>query len=142
MYLLQPENQPGVDQLESPKAEQLILCKNANFLIKRSDYNLDQLTRGADILLRPFGMQGTEAIGGKLYLTNYRILFASHAFNRVTGIFSIYLSTLTDVRNTSILFVQKLTVSTSTQSFEFVVWNVPYLIAAILSVRGSLKPHV
>ncbi len=82
MYLLQPENQPEVDQDELVEDEQLILYKNANFLVKRSDYNLDQLTRSADILLRPFGMQGTEAIGGRLYLTNYRLLFASHAFNR------------------------------------------------------------
>lgn len=142
MDWLQPENQLDVDQNELLKDEQLILYKNANFLIKRSDYNLDQLTRGADILLRPFGMQGTEAIGGKLYLTNHRILFTSHAFNRVTGTFSIYLSTITDVKNTSILFVQKFTVSTSIQSFEFVAWNIPYLIATILLARDSLNPHV
>ncbi len=142
MYLLQPENQPEVDQDELVEDEQLILYKNANFLVKRSDYNLDQLTRSADILLRPFGMQGIEAIGGRLYLTNYRLLFASHAFNRVTGTFSISLSTITDVKNTSILFVRKLTVSTSTQSFEFIAWNIPYLITAILAARDSLNPCV
>ena len=138
MYLLQPENQPEIDQSALVEDEQLILHKNANFLIKRSDYSLDQLTRGADILLRPLGMQGMEAIGGKLYLTNYRLIFTSHAFNRVTGTFSIYLSTITDVKNTSVLFARKFTVSTSNQSFEFIAWNIPYLIIVILAARESL----
>ena len=138
MYLLQPENQPEIDQSALVEDEQLILHKNANFLSKRSDYSLDQLTRGADILLRPLGMQGMEAIGGKLYLTNYRLIFTSHAFNRVTGTFSIYLSTITDVKNTSVLFARKFTVSTSNQSFEFIAWNIPYLIIVILAARESL----
>lgn len=139
---LQPENQPDVNQNALLEGELLILYKNANFLIKRSDYNLDQLTRGADVLLRPFGMQGTEAIGGKLYLTNYRLLFTSHAFNRVTGTFSIYLSTITDVKNTSILLARKFMVSTTAQSFEFVTWNIPHLISVILSARDNLNPHL
>ncbi len=140
MDFLQPENQSDVNRDELLKDEQLLLYKNANFLARRSDYNLDQLTLGVDILLRPFGMQGTEAIGGKLYVTNYRLLFISHAFNRITGTFSIDLSTITGVENTSIMFVRKLMVSTSIQSFEFIAWNIPDLIAAILSARDGLHP--
>ncbi len=42
--------------------------------------------------------RGIEAVGGKLYLTNQRLVFESHAFNIQTGATIIPLSSVTGVR--------------------------------------------
>ena len=127
-----------VSQDELLEGEKLILSKNANAVIKRSDYDLNELTPGIDFLLRYFGMNGTEAIGGRLHLTNYRLIFKSHPVNRVTGKFSVFLTTIKDVEDTSVFVSKKIAISTQTQRFEFVVWGIPQLIAAIESAKNNI----
>jgi len=62
-----------------------------------------------------------EYIGGKLYLTNYRLIFKSHKFNRLRGKFSIFLSTIEGMRDDSFLCIKKLSVVTKLKKFEFIV---------------------
>jgi len=63
-------------------------------------------------------MKGKEAIGGKAHLTNYRIIFKSHFFNRVRGQHSIFLPNVVAVSDT----FNTLIVETTVQRFEFVMW--------------------
>lgn len=115
--------------------EGVVLRKNANAVI---DVRAAGLSRFAfDDLMWLVGMRGKEAIGGRLYLTNYRLVFKSHRFNRVRGTFSVFLPCVEEVRNTSFAVTRQVTVSTATQDSTFVVWGVPELVQAIRRCRDA-----
>jgi hypothetical protein len=109
--------------------ERVIVSKPANAVIRLEEYGLSRFP--ADQLMWAIGFAGKEAIGGKLHLTNFRLLFKSHRVNRVTGAFSIYLPTSTTLHDHSRWLVKKLGLGTRAQTFEFVVWGVPAFMARI-----------
>lgn len=109
--------------------ERLVITKPANAMIRRDDYGLSALP--GEHALKLLGYAGQEALGGKLHLTNYRLLFKSHRVNRVVGAFSIYLPTITGLNDRSRWLAKKLEVVTRMQSFEFVVWGLPAFIRTI-----------
>lgn len=80
-----------------------------------------------------------ESIGGKLYLTNYRLIFKSHKFNRLRGKFSIFLSTIEGISDDSFLCIKKLSVVTKIKRFEFIVWEIPAFIKAVENAKAALK---
>lgn len=116
--------------------EKVLMTKSANALVNIKEYSLSRFF--ADDLLCLMGMKNIEGIGGKLYLTNYRLLFKSHAFNRLTGKFSIALPTIQSVNDTSRFIMKRIQVATETETFQFVVWGIPELIAAIDKARTEL----
>ncbi|KAF2277931.1 uncharacterized protein EI97DRAFT_278736 [Westerdykella ornata] len=116
--------------------EKVLITKSANALVKITEYGLSRFF--ADDLLRLMGMKKIEGIGGKLYLTNYRLLFKSHAFNRLTGKFSVALPTIKSVKDTSRFVMKRIDVVTDTETFQFVVWGIPELISAIDRARAAL----
>src|SRR5689334_18257906 len=118
--------------------ENVVVSKAANAIIKVDEHGLSQFA--FDQLMWTVGMQGMEAIGGKLHLTNCRLIFKSHAVNRLTGKFSIFLPTIQEVQDISRFLVRKIAVVTKTQRFEFVIWGIPQLITAINTARNSLTP--
>jgi hypothetical protein len=81
-----------------------------------------------------------EALGGRLHLTSFRLVFEAHPVNRVVGRLGIFLPTIVKLEDTSRLLARRLTVVTTGQPFEFVVWGVPALIARIRAAREAL-PH-
>jgi hypothetical protein len=116
--------------------EAVILTKNANAVI---DVGAAGLSRFAyDDLMWAVGMAGREAIGGRLHLTNYRLVFKAHALNRMRGRFSVFLPTVRRVGDASAGIVRRIEVLTGTQRFTFVVWGVPRTIAAIDQARAAL----
>jgi hypothetical protein len=116
--------------------ENVILSKNANAIINVDEQGLSRFA--FDQLMWTVGMQGKEAIGGRLHLTNFRIIFKSHAINRLTGKFSILLPTIQEVKDVSRFLTKKIEIVTKTQHFEFVVWGIPELIAAITTAKTKL----
>ena len=104
--------------------ESLIQTKSANAVIKIDEHGLSRFA--FDQLMWTIGMKGKEAIGGKIHLTNYRLIFQSHAVNRLTGKFSIFLPTISDLKDASRFLVKKMHVATQTQQFEFVIWGIPH----------------
>ncbi|MFF8538031.1 hypothetical protein ACN6K9_002466 [Streptomyces sp. SAS_267] len=115
--------------------EGIILRKNANAVI---DVRQAGLSRFAfDDLMWLVGMRNKEAIGGRLYLTNYRLVFTSHRFNRVRGTFSVFLPCIEEVRDSSFAATRQLAVHTGTQDFTFVVWGIPRLIEAVDECRAE-----
>ncbi|EGU81680.1 hypothetical protein FOXB_07806 [Fusarium oxysporum f. sp. conglutinans Fo5176] len=118
--------------------EKVLMKKAANAMININDYKLSRFF--ADDLARLFGKENLEAIGGKLYLTNYRLLFKSHSINRVTGKFSVALPTIIAVEDTSKFLTKRIDVTTSTETFQFVVWGIPELIDKINETRLALEP--
>ncbi len=134
-----PEDEPGMSVIsqELLENEQLLVAKSANAVIKLSDLHLTRLP--VDHLMRFAGIRDKEAIGGKLQLTNYRLEFVSHALNRVTGNFSVLLPTIQALQDTSRFLAKKFEVRTATQTYEFVVWGVPQLIAQIEAARAAIS---
>src|SRR5262249_29915686 len=66
-----------------------------------------------------FGGSGdSEAIGGKAYVTNYRVVFAAHGLNRLTGMHSLFLPNIREVTKGW----TTLKIATETQEYEFVMW--------------------
>jgi hypothetical protein len=116
--------------------ETVILSKNANAIITVDEQGLSRFA--FDQLMWTVGMQGKEAIGGRLHLTNFRLIFKSHAINRLTGKFSILLPTIQEVKDVSRFLTKKIEIVTKTQHFEFVVWGIPELIAAITAAKTKL----
>jgi hypothetical protein len=112
--------------------ERHVMTKFANMIISIKE---NGLTRFAfDDYMHLVGMKGKEAIGGKAHLTNYRIIFESHYFNRVRGKHSIFLHNVVDV---SAAF-NKLIVETSMQRFEFVMWFKKSFVEAAKQERDEL----
>lgn len=116
--------------------EKLLLSKASNAVVKISDYGLNRLQY--DQMMSVMGFNGKEAIGGKLHLTNYRLIFKSHPLNRVTGKFSIFFPTIISVLDTSQFLTKKIEVATHTQNFEFILWGIPSFIQAINSASNGL----
>jgi hypothetical protein len=125
--------------------EGVILSKNANSVISIRDYGLKRLgvkfhgvRVPVDQLMSVAGFKGQEAVGGRLHLTNYRLIFKSHPINRVKGKFSICLPTIAELRDASRFLAKKLEIVTGSQSFVFVVWGVPKLIDSVRSASAVL----
>lgn len=108
--------------------------KGANLVIRTDEAGLVGFT--FDHLLG--SMAGMEAVGGRLHLTNYRLVFNSHPVNRLVGRISILLPTIQEVRDTSRGVKRRIEVVTGTQRFTFVVWGVPKLIEAVDGARSRL----
>ena len=64
-----------LEQDEWLDGERVILERKANLMINIKDYGMK----------RKFTLSSKEAIGGNLYLSNYRLIFKSHPINRVKG---------------------------------------------------------
>jgi hypothetical protein len=110
-------------------AESVVEGKNANLILRPTDYLMAPIVD--DPLRRRLGLSGQEGIGGRLYLTSYRLIFKSHAINRVTGSVSIFLPTITGLQDTSRGLSKRLTVHTTMLDYDLVVWGVRKLIEAI-----------
>jgi hypothetical protein len=110
--------------------ETVIIEKMAGAFIKLKDYNLRSLSY--------LNWGGTDKEGGRLHLTNYRLIFASHALNRVVGKFSILLPTIQQIKNTSFLLDRRIEIHTQAQIFEFQVWGIPEFMARITSTRDRI----
>lgn len=128
----------GLGEEDLLPGEQVVLDKSANAMIRVSEFGLSRFA--FDRVMVATGLGDVEAIGGKLYVTDYRVLFKSHTVNRVRGAFSIFLPTVRELRDTSAGIKRQLEVSSSTQRFTFVIWGIPKVIAAIENARARLAP--
>ncbi len=119
-----------IEPQELLSGETVLAEKMAGAFIKMSDYHLRSLSY--------LNWNGTEKIGGKLHLTNYRLIYASNSWNRVVGKFSIFLPTIQGIKNTSFLLDRRIEIATQSQIFEFQIWGIPEFVKSILSTRDSI----
>ncbi len=117
--------------------EKLILSKNSNAVIALSDFGLSKFA--FDKYMWAVGMKGKEAIGGKIHLTNHRLIFKSHSVNRLKGTFSILLPAVTAIHNSSFLMTRKMSIDTRFNRFDFVVWGVADLIEQIEQAQAQFN---
>lgn len=116
--------------------EETILTKAANAVIRPNEYGLKRFP--FDAFMPLVGMKGQEAVGGRLHLTNYRLVFASHRLNRARGTFSIFLPTITDAADVSRLATRKVSITTRSQEFGFVMWGIGAFLAALERCRREM----
>ena len=116
--------------------ERVLHSKLANLVIRPADFGLDDFAFGG--LLWVVGMKKKESLGGALHVTNYRLIFKSHRYNRLRGMTSIFLPTVQQLKNRSVLVFRKLAVTTASAQVEFVVGEVDQVIAQVDSARQEL----
>lgn len=120
----------------SDAPERILLEKSANLVVVSTDLGLRPLP-GAGlrrVLLRGFG---DESLGGRLTVTNRRVLFGAHAANRAAANLDIPLGELTSVDNVSAGIARMMRLAVPAGPHVFVVWGVPAVIDAIESARTS-----
>jgi len=118
--------------------EQHLLTKDANLVIRIKEHGLSQFAFDKYMFL--IGMKGKEALGGQCHLTNFRLIFKTHALNRLRGKISIFLPNVAAVTNTSWFIVRKVKVETQAQAYEMVMWGIPGFIAAVEEAKEELGP--
>ncbi|MFV0476095.1 MAG: hypothetical protein ACK5MQ_18115 [Pikeienuella sp.] len=125
-----PITEPGMIS-----GERALYRKGANFIASVTEADLDRFF--ADQLMWLAGMQGAEAIGGHLYVTNFRLVFVAHAINRLRGRFSIPLPKIDQARREARFPIYKLIVETGRGRYEFVNWSVRSALRAIEENKGN-----
>jgi hypothetical protein len=120
--------------------ETVLVRKPANAIVSLQDHGLEHLD-GTGWVMKKIGFGGKEAIGGLLYLTDRRLIFVSHALNRVVGRMSVLLPAITTATDRSGLITKKLRVTTHALALEFVVWGVKGLIAEIERAQHVADPR-
>lgn len=118
--------------------EQILVTKLANLVVEPKNFGLQDFAFGD--FLAAVGMNDKESIGGAIHLTNYRIVFKSHRFNRIRGITSIFLPTIGQLDNRTVFIFRKLAVSTVTAELEFVIADVDSVIEKITHAREQFDP--
>lgn len=113
------KRQTEINQEKLIGVEKIITSELANLVIKPKDFKLKSFA--FDSLLWTVGMKNKESLGGKLHITNYRLIFKSHKLNRVRGDFSIFLPTIKATRDFSLLFMKKIILETYSSKIEIVI---------------------
>lgn len=116
--------------------EEVLRSKAANAVIRPNDYGLERFP--FDQYMPLVGMGDREAIGGKLHLTSYRLLFKAHRVNRAKGEFSIFLPTIRDAAAASHRVTRKIRIVTPSQEYEFVMWGIPAFLTLLSEQRRQL----
>ncbi len=127
----QIELQPG-DLLPG---ETLLHSTACNLLVKPQDFGLRNFALGDLLFLA--GMKDKEAIGGMLHVTDLRLLFKSHRFNRLHGAISIFLPSIAKVEDTSRWPWQAIRVTTQLAQVGLVTRGVPALLRCIERARNG-----
>jgi hypothetical protein len=106
--------------------EKIILIASANMVVSPKEFGLKKFA--FDGLFWAVGMKNKESLGGKLYLTNYRLIFKTHKWNRLRGTTSIFLPTIQEVKNSSYAMTKKISVRTVAGKVEFIVNDADFFI--------------
>jgi len=85
------------------------------------------------------GLEDKEALGGMIYLTNYRLLYRSHILNRERGTFSIFLPSIRNISDTSFGPNRNITIETDVLDLNFIVWGIPNFIKLIQETMQAKK---
>jgi hypothetical protein len=117
--------------------EQILWFEPASLVVRPEDFGLKDFAFNQ--FLWVVGMKKKEVIGGRIYLTNFRIIFKSHRINRLKGMISVFLPAIIDYKNTSFFITQKITIKTFVSKIDFVAGGVDKLVALIKKQKNQLN---
>lgn len=121
--------------LELLPGERQLHRSNANMVIVPSQYGLSQFAAGR--LLGLMGMEGKEAIGGRVHITSARLAFAAHPINRLGGVFSVPLPQITHAARLRSGVTLGFEIVTRAAGVRFVSWSRRAALAALDQARGE-----
>lgn len=127
--------QTGLDAAELMSGEQILHSTLANLVVRPQEFGLSKFAFGD--LLWVAGMQDKEVIGGGLHLTTHRLVFKSHRLNRLRGSVSIFLPTISELRNSSFGLLRRLTLTTGIARVDLITLDVDRLIERIEQARAT-----
>lgn len=119
--------------------EKIVTGELSNFVIRIDHVGLKRFA--FDQLLWTVGMKNKEALGGKIYLTNYRLVFKSHQLNRLRGMVSIFLPTVLEISDNSNLIGDKIQIKTKYSNIELVVNDSKETISKIKNQIDNLNAN-
>ena len=114
--------------------ETKLMTKGANLIVSVKESGLTRFA--GDKLFWNTGMEGKEALGGLVHLTNYRLIFKPHMVNRLHGSHSIFLPNIQSITTG----FNRLYVDTELQRFTFVIWFRTAFIEATQKAVNSFTP--
>jgi len=126
----------NIQETDLLENEKVILSKKSNLLIHPKHFGIKNFA--FDDFMWTVGMKNKEALGGKLHLTNYRIIFKSHAVNRIRGKMSIFLPSIKEIKDTSFAVVKQVSVETQTSRVDFVLWGIEEFIKIFNEQKDQL----
>jgi len=85
------------------------------------------------------GGKERQAVGGTLFITQFRLLFEAHPLNPIGGYTSVLLDTITQVRDTSAFLKPQITV-TAGVPYDYFMFGVTQPLAAIQRVLTRSTP--
>lgn len=94
------------------------------------------LTKTANVVISPI-----ETVRGKIYLTNYRLIFKSDKLSLRRGKLSIFLPSVEGMRESSFLLSRKAVIITRLKEFEFFIlgFQVKDFIEAVEIAKKALR---
>jgi hypothetical protein len=117
----------GLTEDDLLPTERLLIKKFANLWVRPSEHGLSKFAFNECL-------GDNEALGGRAYLTNYRILFKSHGFNRLVGVHSLFLPNVVQIRKGWF----GITVESRVQAFKFVMWFNGGFVSAAEARQGEM----
>lgn len=119
--------------------ESVMYSGRVNALISPSEHGLSQFA--ADQLLDRIGAEGQEAIGGKLFVTQARIIFSSHRLNRLSGRLSTPLSVVDSYQRFKSGLLRGLEVRTQAANQSYVSWSAGKAIRTLEEAKAWAREH-
>lgn len=113
------KRQVAIDTKDLLEGENILFEEMANLVVKPKDFGLQKFA--FDDLLWLVGMKDKETLGGRFYLTNYRLIFKTSRFNRLRGTISVFLPTIQRQTDKSFFLLKKLLIETELSKIELVI---------------------
>lgn len=117
--------------------EKVFLSNHSNLIVQPKNFGVENMV--FDDYMWAVGMKDKEALGGRIYLTNYRLIFKSHFANRIRGKISIFHPSIKEIRNTSFLMTKKITIESHTSKVDFVMWGIDKFLHAFNTHRPTIN---
>lgn len=130
------KNQTALREERLFKQETIVNSFFANLIIRPADFNLKSFS--FDEYFKYFGMKNQEALGGSLHLTNFRLIFKTHRYNRIRGEFSVFLSEIKNIEIISSLLHKKMIINTTASSLTVIVDQPQKIKDSILQTQSQL----
>ncbi|MFI9811752.1 hypothetical protein [Saccharothrix variisporea] len=110
-------------------SEHVLFIGKSNAVIVPGEHGLSRFA--ADELMPLVGLAGQEAIGGKLHVTNLRLVFCAHPFNRLRGSLSTPLPAVTAIRPWRSGLTIGVEVESGVATQRYVIWSRKKLIETV-----------
>lgn len=125
-------------ELELVAGEAVQHRSRANAVIVPSEYGLSEFAAGG--LLHLVGQGGKEAIGGHLHVTDLRLAFVAHGFNRLKGTLSVPIPLITGATRWRSGLSVGIEVATPPAVLRFVTWSRAEALASLERARAGFGP--